>query len=54
MNAGMRVHGNATPEELAVVIALVSQVGRTVEPDRYADWRRGRIVALREHPASRW
>ena len=46
----VRVLGNATPEELAIVVALVSQLGSTSEPDRYAEWRRARLAALRQRP----
>ena len=47
MTAGVRVRGNATAEELAAVLALVSHVERGVEPDRYERWRLARLAALR-------
>jgi hypothetical protein len=46
----VRVLGNATPEELAVVVALMSQRESTSEPDRYTEWRRARLAALRQRP----
>jgi len=48
VSAGLRVLGNASAEELAVVLALVSQREREPAPDRYAQWRRTRLAALRE------
>ncbi len=48
---GLRVHGNATAEELAVVVALMSSLEREPEADRYAEWRRTRLAALRARPA---
>jgi hypothetical protein len=51
MTAGVRVRGNATAEEVAVVVALMSQFDREPEPDRYTEWRRARLAALRARPA---
>jgi hypothetical protein len=45
---GVRVRGNATPEELAAVVAVLAQLERGTEPDRYAQWRRTRLAALRQ------
>jgi hypothetical protein len=51
------VRGNATPEELAAVLAVVSRVETprveaSDQPDRYLRWRRTRVAALRRaHPA---
>jgi hypothetical protein len=50
MTAGVQVRGNATAEELAVVVALISQLDREPAPDRYTEWRRARLAALRERP----
>jgi hypothetical protein len=47
---GLRVHGNASAEELAAVVALMSHRDRAVEPDRYTEWRRTRLAALRQRP----
>jgi hypothetical protein len=47
MRAGVQVRGNATDEELAAVVALMAQLERRVEPDRYAEWRRTRLAAVR-------
>jgi DNA-binding Lrp family transcriptional regulator len=41
------VRGNATDEELAAVVAVLSQVERPVAADRYAEWRRVRLAAVR-------
>lgn len=48
MSPEVRVRGNATAEELAVLVALMSHLERAIEPDRYAEWRRGRVAVLRE------
>jgi hypothetical protein len=47
---GLRVHGNASAEELAAVVALMSHRDRAAEPDRYSEWRRTRLAALRQRP----
>jgi acyl-CoA carboxylase epsilon subunit-like protein len=47
MNTGVQVRGNATPEELAAVVAVLTQLERGAEPDRYTQWRRTRLAALR-------
>jgi hypothetical protein len=47
MSQGVRVHGNATAEELAAVVAVMAQVERAAVPDRYTEWRRVRLAALR-------
>ncbi len=52
MSAAVQVRGNASAEELAVVVALLSQLERAPGPDRYAEWRRIRLAALRTRPAS--
>jgi hypothetical protein len=51
VSAGVRIRGNASAEELAVVLALISQLDRVAEPDRYTEWRDGRLAALRARPA---
>ncbi|MCW2646342.1 MAG: hypothetical protein QOF87_3645 [Pseudonocardiales bacterium] len=48
---GLRVRGNATAEEVAAVVALMSHRDRAAEPDRYTEWRRTRLAALRARPA---
>lgn len=47
MTGRLRVRGNATAEELAVVVALVSHVEGGAPPDPYAQWRLSRLAALR-------
>ncbi len=47
MTAGARVRGNATPEEVAAVVAVLAQLERGPEPDRYTEWRRTRLAAVR-------
>jgi hypothetical protein len=55
----VRVQGNATAEELAVVLALFAQPDRPPEASRYEQWRATRLAALRsathyaERPAHR-
>ncbi|MDT4927010.1 MAG: hypothetical protein QOG01_4723 [Pseudonocardiales bacterium] len=45
---GLRVRGNATAEELAAVLAVVSQAeARTADLDRLSQWRSTRRAALR-------
>jgi hypothetical protein len=51
VSAALRVRGNASAEELAVVVALISQLEHGPEPDRYAEWRHARLAALRARPA---
>ncbi|HEY8828443.1 MAG TPA: hypothetical protein VIM17_11875 [Jatrophihabitantaceae bacterium] len=51
MTAGVRVRGNATTEELAVVVALISRLDRGAEPNLYAEWRSARVAAFRAQPA---
>lgn len=41
------VHGNATAEEVAAVLALLSARQPDVEPDGYRQWRATRLKALR-------
>ncbi len=46
----VEVRGNASAEELAAVLAVVAHfehVERAHEPDRYADWRKARLAALK-------
>jgi hypothetical protein len=43
----LRVRGNATAEELAAVLAVVSQREATAAVDRYERWRAVRLDALR-------
>jgi hypothetical protein len=46
MSAGeVRVRGNASAEELAAVLTVVSQC-RAPEADGYARWRQTRLAAL--------
>lgn len=47
MTAALRVRGNATPEELAAVLAVLAQTDRGAEPDRYTQWRSTRLAAVR-------
>jgi Acyl-CoA carboxylase epsilon subunit len=48
----VRVRGNATAEELAAVLAVVSRVeGAPAEADRLAQWRRDRRAALAREPS---
>lgn len=55
----VHVRGGATHEELAAVLALVSQADRGEVLDHYDRWRQGRLKALRsqthyaERPARR-
>lgn len=51
----VHVRGGATAEELAAVIALVSQADRGAVQSRYDQWRAGRLKALRSatHHAQR-
>jgi hypothetical protein len=41
------VRGNATAEELAAVLAVISQRRQTPQADGYERWRAGRLAALR-------
>ena len=45
----MIVRGNATPEEIAAVLAALQRAGANAPvraPDGYARWRRTRLAAL--------
>jgi hypothetical protein len=44
------VSGNASPEEVAAAIAALAGAAATAvdpDPDRYEQWRRARIAAIR-------
>jgi hypothetical protein len=47
VSAGVRVRGQVTPEELAAVLAVLAQTERGIEHDRYTQWRRTRLAAVR-------
>ncbi|MDQ2749055.1 MAG: hypothetical protein M3Y44_05970 [Actinomycetota bacterium] len=47
MSSDVRIVGRATAEELAAVVALMSHLDREREPDRYTEWRRARLAAVR-------
>jgi hypothetical protein len=47
MSTGVRVRGHVTPEELAAVLAVLAQTERGIELDRYRQWRRTRLAAIR-------
>lgn len=47
----VRVSGNATAEELAVVLVLVRRP-RATPPDAFARWRATRLAAVRDRPAA--
>jgi hypothetical protein len=53
VSAGVQVRGNATPEELGAVVAVLAQLERGPQIDRYAEWRRVRLAALRAGPNDR-
>jgi hypothetical protein len=40
------VRGNATAEELAAVLAVISRAENSNPSDQYARWRRARLAAL--------
>ena len=53
MSDDVRVRGNATAEELAVVLALVRRP-RETPPDALARWRATRLAAMkRDQPGGR-
>ena len=41
------VHGNATPEEIAAVLAVVRRATPRTVANPYEQWRRGRLEAVR-------
>jgi hypothetical protein len=41
------VRGNATAEEVAAVLAVVSRAGTSAPADAYVRWRQARLTALR-------
>lgn len=43
----VEVRGNATPEELAAVLAVVANLGGQPRVDAYERWRAARLAALR-------
>ena len=45
--SAITVHGNATAEEVAAVLALLSARQPSAEPDAYRVWRTTRLKALR-------
>lgn len=45
--AGIVVRGNASPEEVAAVLAALQQHTRTRPRDRYALWRATRLAAVK-------
>ena len=46
----MRVSGNPTPEETAVLAALLGTRRGEPEPDAFARWRATRLAAVRRMP----
>jgi len=47
---GVRVRGNATAEEIAAVLAAITRrERRDAASDRFEQWRRERIAALRDN-----
>jgi hypothetical protein len=46
MTPPILVRGNATPEEVAAVLAVVTSRSDAA-PDPYTRWRQGRLAALR-------
>jgi hypothetical protein len=46
MSTSVLVRGNATPEEVAAVLAVVTSRSDAA-PDPYTQWRQGRLAALR-------
>jgi acyl-CoA carboxylase epsilon subunit-like protein len=51
VNDGVRVHGNATAEELGAVLAVLAAGAAPPAPaEPYARWREGRRAALIRHP----
>ena len=49
VRGGVLVRGNATPEEVAAVLAVVATRSGPA-PDAYTRWRQGRLAALRGGP----
>ena len=44
--AQINVRGNASPEQLAAVLAALAMRTRSQSVDAYASWRRRRVAAL--------
>jgi hypothetical protein len=49
----VEVRGNATAEELAAVLAVLTHTDRAAVPDAYRRWRDTRLAALKRRTAGR-